>query len=97
MKKGKIESIMVKNQIHETQTIVETAQASLQDLKNNASDFSGITLWQNWKTECWNNSSLLEWPTGNLLRTEVHVFPDSVLCVGNHNAIANQAWATKAL
>ena len=29
------------------------------------------------------------------LRTDVHVFSATVLCVGNNNAIANEAWATK--
>ena len=33
----------------------------------------------------------------NLLRTNVHVFSDSVLCLGNNNAIANQVWTTKAV
>ena len=38
---------------------------------------------------------MLESPTRNLLRTDVHVFSDSVLSVGGRNAIANEAWAIK--
>ena len=29
------------------------------------------------------------------MKTDVHVFLDSVLCVGNNDAIANEAWATE--
>ena len=38
---------------------------------------------------------LLEPPTWSLLRTDVHVFSDSVWCVGGRNDIANEVWATK--
>ena len=48
-----------------------------------AAEYYGISFWQNWQTESCINFSLLESPLGNLLRTEVHVFSDSVLCVGN--------------
>ena len=30
----------------------------------------------------------------SLLRTDVHVVSDSVMCVEGHNAVANEAWAT---
>ena len=56
---------------------------------------SQTCLWQNWQTESWKRSCLLEPPTGSPLRTAAHVVSDSVLCVGNNNAIANEAWATK--
>ena len=38
---------------------------------------------------------LLEPPIRSPLRTDVHVFSDSVLSVGGHNAIADEAWAAK--
>ena len=52
---------------------------------------------QHWDAESWNNSSLLEKPIGLLLRTDVHVYSDSVLCVGSNNVIHNQTWTTKLL
>ena len=70
--------------IHKTQTIIETMRSRIQDLTNVAAEIYGISLWQNWQAESWNNLSL---------RKAVHVFSDSVLCVGNNNAIANEAWA----
>ena len=64
-----------------------------EDLTNVAAEFYGISLLQNWQTEPWKFSQL-ESPPGGLLRTEVHVFSDYVLCVGNNSDIANEALVT---
>ena len=39
--------------------------------------------------------TLLEPPKESLLKSDVHGFSDSVLCVGGHTAIANETWRTK--
>ena len=54
-------------------------------------------LLENSTQSMWNrtgkqNRALLD---GSLLRTDVLVFSNSVLCVGGHNAFANEAWATE--
>ena len=79
----KFKGILVDHKNHKTQTVIENVQARLQDLTNVAAEFNGISVWQNWQTEFWNNSCLMDSPMGNLVRTDVHVFSDSVLCVGN--------------
>ena len=76
----KVQDHLVNHQMIKTSTIIETVQARLQDFTYVAADFKWISLRKNWKTESWNNTTLLELPTGNLLRTDVHVFSDSVLC-----------------
>ena len=91
----KFKQFLVNHQIDKTHTIIETVQARLQVLTNVATEFNGVSLWQNWQTEYWKHLSLLEPPKGSLLRTCVHVLSDSPLCVGGHNATANEAWATK--
>ena len=67
--------------IHTTPTIIETAQAILRALRDAAGEFYGINMEQNWKTEWWISLSLLEPPTGSVLRTDA-------LC-------ANETWSTK--
>ena len=60
---------------------IETAQALLQALRDAAGEFYGINMEQNWKTEWWISLSLLEPPTGSVLRTDA-------LC-------SNETWSTK--
>ena len=52
-----IKRIVVDHQIRKTQTIIETVQTRLEGVKNNASEFDGITLWQNWETR-WRHISV---------------------------------------
>ena len=40
---------------------------------------------QDWKTFRWSRITLLSDPAGKLIRTKVHVFSDSTLCVGVSN------------
>ena len=70
--------MLVNHQVRKTQTMIETVQARLEDLSNVAAEFDGFSLRQNWKTESWHDLSLLKSLVGNLLRTGVHVFSDSV-------------------
>ena len=49
----------------------------------------------NWKTESWKRLSVLEPHIRSLSRTNVHVYSDSVLCVGGQNAVAIDSWATE--
>ena len=47
----KVKRILVNHQIHNTQTIIETVQARLQDLTTVAAEFYGISSWQHWQKE----------------------------------------------
>ena len=75
-----------------------TMQARLQDVTNVPEEFFGISF-QCGRTckQSWNTMFLLEPPMGSPLRIGVHVFSDSVVCVGGHSASAKAAWATSSI
>ena len=73
-----VKRIVMNHPIPTTQTIIEAVRTRLEQLQNNALEFFGISLWQNWDTEYFKPLSLLEQPIGLFLRTEVRVFSDSV-------------------
>ena len=75
--------------------LLKLCEQDLNTSQNNALEFCWILSRQNWEQNLGINPSMLEQPIGQLLRTEVHVFSDFVLCVCNNNAFPNQTWATK--
>ena len=77
---GEIFQIIVANhQNPTTKTIIAAGRTRHAHLKHSALEFCGISSWQNWDTESWKSSTLLEQPIGQLLRTEVRVVP--LLCI----------------
>ena len=94
--KENVKIIIVNHQIRKTQTIIETVQAKLSRSHRRCRRF----LWDFIMGELTNRILeicvfLLEPSTGSLLRTDVRVLSESVLCVGGHNAVANEAWVNK--
>ena len=76
--------------------IIETVQVIFEDLTNAAAECYGISVWHNWQTESWNNTSPLELEA--IENSRACSLRLCIVCVGGggkNNAIANQAWATK--
>ena len=95
----KFKNILTYHQLHKTQTIngrslklCKPDFKTLQTLPRNSLEFH----YDRTGKQNPGIKFLLESSMGNLLRTDAHVFSDSVLRVGNSNAIANQALDDKA-
>ena len=70
----------------------EAVRTRLKHFKNNAWEFSGISLRQKWDTESWKKN--LCWTTNSYWEPKF-VCSLTVLCGWNNNACPNRTWTTK--